>query len=130
MKLVHSAPRVLVVEDNPATRMLIQSTLELEGYDVVCASDGARALGEIGSRKPDVVVLDVMMPGVDGFSVLERLRGEDKTKDLPVLMLTALDDNESTWKGWSGGCHYYMTKPFEIDDLLTAVRRLAEGAAA
>ena len=130
MKLTKEARRVLVVEDNPATRMLVQQTLELEGYDVVCVPDGIRALNEIQARRPDVVVLDVMMPGVDGFSVLEQIRREDRTKELPVLMLTALDDNDSTWKGWSSGCHYYLTKPFEIEDLVGAVNRLAEGAAA
>ena|SRR5438309_6770345 len=130
MESANRHPRVLVVEDNAVTRKLVQDTLELEGYEVVCAEEGGAALKEIGATRPDVIVLDAMMPGIDGFTVLSKLRNDPATADLPVLMLTALDDTDSTWKGWAGGCHYYMTKPFEIEDLLSAVGRLASGVLA
>lgn len=123
-------PRVLIAEDNLATRTLLQHTLEMEGYEVEAVGDGRAALDSIRRAKPDCVVLDVMMPVLDGFGVLEGIRADDATREIPVVMLTALDDPDSTWKGWSGGCHYYMTKPFEPEDLINVVHDLTSGVAA
>ena len=124
------SPRILVVEDNLATRTLLQHTLEMEGYEVEAVGDGATALERIRARTPNLVVLDVMMPGMDGFAVLEQIRADEGTRELPVVMLTALDDPDSTWKGWSAGCHYYMNKPFEPEDLISVVHDLTSGVAA
>ena len=123
-------PLILVVEDNFATRTLLEHTLELEGYEVVGVADGAAVAGQLALRTPALVILDIMLPHVDGFSVLKRIRDDERTSTLPVLMLTALDDADSTWKGWTGGCDYYMNKPFDTDDLLTVVRNLTAGVAA
>jgi DNA-binding response OmpR family regulator len=122
--------KILVVEDNFATRTLLEHTLEIEGYDVVSVADGALVPGYLQDPLPALVILDIMLPGVDGFSVLRDIRASDRTRELPVLMLTALDDAESTWKGWTGGCDYYMNKPFDTEDLLSVVHNLTSGVAA
>lgn len=122
--------RILVVEDNQATRTLVQHTLELEGYEVLCVADGDAALGVIARAEIDLVILDVMMPGVDGYGVLRRLRQDERTYELPVLILSALDDPSSTWKGWQGGCDYFMHKPFDPETLVSVVAALIAGVAA
>jgi DNA-binding response OmpR family regulator len=124
------AGQILIVEDNSSTRMLLEQTLELEGYDVFSVGDGPSALDRIGAHRPALVLLDVMMPGLDGVEVLKKIREADATKDLPVVMLTALDDPDSTWKGWTSGCHYYMTKPFDPEDVVKVVSELLDGVAA
>src|SRR3989442_1033092 len=123
-------PRILVVEDDFATRTLLEHTLELEGYEVTALPDGSEAVGRLSYPLPALVVLDIMMPGLDGLSVLKRIRSSETTRELPVLMLTALDDADSTWKGWTGGCDYYMNKPFDTEDLLSVVHNLVSGVAA
>lgn len=122
--------KVLVVEDNPTTRTLLRDSLDLEGYDVSTLPDGAGVSSFLEHTLPDLVILDVMMPGLDGYTVLRQIRENDRTRGLPVLLLTALDDSESTWKGWTSGCSYYLTKPFDLDDLMTVVENLATGVAA
>ena len=122
--------KILVVEDNFATRTMLEHTLELEGYDVVALPDGSLVDAQLEDTVPSLVILDVMMPGVDGFTVLKKIRATDRTHELPVLLLTALDDADSTWQGWTGGCDYYMNKPFDTDDLLSVVHNLVSGVAA
>ena len=123
-------PKILVVEDNMATRALLESTLDLEGYDVHSVADGESAAALLASEIPALVILDVMMPGMDGFAVLRHIRDSERTRDVPVVMLTAMDDPDSTWKGWRTGCNYYMNKPFEPEDLLNVVADLVQGVAA
>ena len=122
--------KILVVEDNFATRTMLEHTLELEGYDVVALADGSSVAGHLAGPIPALVILDVMMPGVDGFTVLKNIRASERTRELPVLLLTALDDADSTWQGWTGGCDYYMNKPFDTEDLLSVVHNLTSGVAA
>lgn len=122
--------KVLVVEDNSGTRTMLEYALEFEGYQVHSVPDGLHAAEAIRLMNPDIVLLDVMMPGLDGFAVLKAIRNDEATKTLPVLMMTALDDAESTWKGWTGGCDYYMSKPFDTGDLLDVIQNLLSGVAA
>jgi DNA-binding response OmpR family regulator len=122
--------KILVVEDNFATRTMLETTLELEGYDVVGLANGSMVADELAGFRPSLVILDIMMPDVDGFTVLKSIRETDSTRDLPVLLLTALDDVDSTWQGWTGGCDYYMNKPFDTEDLLSVVHNLTSGVAA
>jgi DNA-binding response OmpR family regulator len=122
--------KILVVEDNFATRTMLEHTLELEGYDVVALADGTAVAAQLAGQVPALVILDIMLPGLDGFAVLKNIRGADRTHDLPVLMLTALDDADSTWQGWTGGCDYYLNKPFDTEDLLSVVHNLVSGVAA
>ena len=127
---VATSTKVLVVEDNDTTRAMLESMLETEGYDVSIVPNGLQALTHLSDNVPDAVVLDVMMPGIDGFGVLEWIRANEGTRSIPVLMLTALDDGDSTWKGWATGCNYYMTKPFEIEALLEVLDHLVSGVVA
>lgn len=119
--------KVLVVDDDPAILRLLNQSLELEGYSVSTATDGEEALAELPRSEPDVVVLDVMMPKLNGFDVLERIRRDPKTATLPVILLTAKSSKEDVWEGWQRGVDYYMTKPFDIDELLRFISYVIEG---
>lgn len=115
---------VLVVDDEDAVRALLRDLLELEGYTVREAADGPAALDAVAERVPDVVVLDVMMPGLSGLDVLQAWRDQPQLAGLPVLMLTAAADDETTWAGWAAGASVYLPKPFDPDHLLQWVERL------
>lgn len=115
---------VLVVDDEESVRQLLRDCLELDGYEVREAADAMQALERIKEGMPDCVVLDVMMPGMSGIELLERLRHDPATAHLPILMLTAATDDATTWAGWSNGVSCYVPKPFDIDHLLDWVRRL------
>jgi DNA-binding response OmpR family regulator len=117
-------PKILIAEDDPAIRSLISQILSLEGYDVASFSEGAGAQEALHASAPDLVVLDIMMPNVDGLTLLEDIRSTETTRSIPVVLLTAKADDSTTWAGWSGGCDYYMTKPFEPDELIATVNRL------
>lgn len=110
--------RVLVVDDDPAIRRILSQTLELEDYSVDLASDGEQALEAVRSERPDLLILDVMMPNKDGFEVLKELRADEKTSDLPVILLTAKSTQDDVWEGWNKGVNYYVSKPFDIEELL------------
>ncbi|MCA1832083.1 MAG: response regulator transcription factor [Actinomycetota bacterium] len=117
-------PSIVIAEDDPSIRDLLRQLLVLDGFKVTALSDGSSALDAVLAENPDLVVLDLMMPHMDGLSVLHALRENDATRSTPVVIVTAKIDDETTWKGWSGGCDYYLTKPFEPDDLISAVHRL------
>jgi CheY-like chemotaxis protein len=120
-----SAPRVLVVDDSPDIRQLITVNLELEGFEVRPASDGAEALEVLRAWRPDAMTLDVQMPGLDGFSTLERLRADPSYADLPVVMVTARTQSSDRERGSALGADGYLTKPFEPSELVSLVARLA-----
>jgi two-component system, OmpR family, response regulator MtrA len=115
---------VLVVDDEDAVRALLRDLLELEGYSVREAPDGPTALAAVDAAVPDVVVLDVMMPGLSGLDVLAVWRDRPELSGMPVLMLTAAADDETTWAGWAAGASCYLPKPFDPDHLLQWVERL------
>lgn len=124
--------RVLVVDDDKAVRESLRRSLEYNGYDVVLASDGAEALASIGTARPDVVVMDVMMPRLGGLETPRALRAAGH--DLPVLVLTARDAVGDRVEGLDAGADDYLTKPFALAELLARLRALlrrvtpAEGA--
>ena len=120
------AKRVLVVDDDPQVVKIIQRALEREGLEVAVATNGAEALLAIGRQRPDLVILDVVMPVMDGFQALRALREKPETKDLPVLMLTARSEDRDVARGWTAGVDLYLTKPFTMEELLTATRRMLE----
>jgi two-component system response regulator MprA len=120
------ADRVLIADDDRAIRESLARALELEGYDVSTAADGAGALTAVRDDRPDVVVLDVMMPNVDGLTVCRVLRAEhDRT---PVLMLTARTEPPDRVAGLDAGADDYLPKPFDLDELLARVRALLRRA--
>ena len=114
--------RVLIADDDRAIRDALTRALGLEGYDVVQAVDGNAALSLIESARPDVAILDVMMPNVDGLTVCRVLRAERNR--LPVLMLTARTDTPDRVAGLDAGADDYLAKPFELDELLARLRAL------
>jgi DNA-binding response OmpR family regulator len=105
-------------------RELIAVVLEYEGHEVRVAEDGGAALRSIEEERPDCVILDLMMPGLNGHEVLERVRDADGGPDLPVIMLTAMAEDEQAWRAWTGGVDYFLTKPFDSDQLLRFLNRL------
>jgi two-component system response regulator MprA len=112
------APRkILVVDDDKDVRRMIADVLGLGGYDVATAADGVEALAAVAADPPDCVVLDVMMPNLDGYGVLAELRTGDGPH-LPVVMLTAHADDSQAWKAWTEGVDYFLAKPFDADELL------------
>jgi two-component system response regulator MprA len=114
--------RVLVADDDRAIRESLARALELEGYEVVVTSDGAAALSAVKEQPADVLVLDVMMPGIDGLTVCRVLRAErDRT---PILMLTARTETSDRVAGLDAGADDYLPKPFELDELLARLRAL------
>ena len=121
-------PRVLVVDDDPQLREALSRALELDGYDVTTASNGVKALDAISSARPDVMVLDVMMPYVGGLDVCRTLR--DRKDRLPILVLTARDEVGDRVAGLDAGADDYLTKPFALEELRARLRALLRRAGA
>src|SRR5579884_2525410 len=118
-----SRPRILVVDDVVENVRLLEAVLGPHGYDVIPACDGAEALDLVASSAPDLVLLDVVMPGLDGYAVCARLREHDDTAVLPVIMVTSSDGSEKT-KAIEAGADDFIPKPFDHHELLTRVRSL------
>ncbi len=116
--------KIIVVDDDIAILELIKINLELNGHNVFTCLDGIKGYALIQQELPDLVILDVMMPDVDGFTVAQRIRQNDSTKDLPILMLTALGTLEKKVQGFDAGVDDYLVKPFELDELKVRVRAL------
>ncbi len=114
--------RILVVDDEPAVRDAVQRALKLESYQVDTASDGAQALKSLAVASPDLVILDLLMPRIDGLEVCRRLRAAGDAT--PVLMLTARDSIANRVEGLDAGADDYLVKPFALDELLARVRAL------
>ena len=121
--------KILVVDDDASVRSLVRDVLEVEGYAVDLAEDGFSALRRIEADRPDCVVLDIMMPGMDGHGVLSRIRSGEGGSTLPVVMLTAAADDSQAWQAWSGGVDYFLAKPFDPSELLRYLDYLFAGAA-
>lgn len=119
--------KILVCDDERHIVRLIQVNLERQGYQVVTAYDGKEGLEKIKAEKPDLCVLDVMMPYMDGFEVLKTLRRDPATEALPVIMLTAKAQDKDVFEGYHYGADMYLTKPFNPQELVTFVKRIAQG---
>jgi DNA-binding response OmpR family regulator len=120
---------VLVVEDDVAVRTLVERALLSRGYEVSAAACAEQALDTVAIARPGLIILDVMMPGMDGFSFVERLRGRPRTAGLPVVFLTARDDPRSISIATGLGARSYVTKPFSLRDLLAQVERVLHSEA-
>ena len=114
-----SKTRILVVDDEPRYVRAIQITLEVSGYEVLAARDGATAIELAVTEEPDLIILDIRMPGMDGYEVCRRIREFSK---VPIIMLTALAEDADKVKGLDTGADDYVTKPFSADELLARVR--------
>jgi DNA-binding response OmpR family regulator len=119
--------KVLVVDDDPAIRLLCQTVLTAEGYEVLEATSGAACLNMLRQHRPDLILLDWMMPEVDGVDTLRAIKGAGSTRGIPVVMLTALDSTAQINLATCSGADGYVVKPFEVPDLLALVRRFTRG---
>jgi two-component system, OmpR family, response regulator len=129
---VVASSRVLVVDDEPNITDLVATALRYEGFEVETAMTGRQALAEVESSRPEIVVLDVMLPDLDGFEVARRIRQDGRR--VPILFLTAKDATEDKVRGLTLGGDDYVTKPFSLEELVARVRavlrRVSDGAAA
>jgi two-component system response regulator RpaA len=117
-------PRILVIDDDSAISELVSINLEMAGYEVNQAADGIKGQALALQLQPDLIMLDLMLPKVDGFTVCQRLRRDERTADIPVLMLTALGETQHKVEGFNAGADDYLTKPFELEEMLARVRAL------
>ncbi|MFA0751872.1 MAG: hypothetical protein SLRJCFUN_002275 [Candidatus Fervidibacter sp.] len=118
--------RVLVVDDERHIVRLVQVNLERQGYEVLTAYDGVECLEKAKAEKPDLIVLDVMMPRMDGFEALQRLKSDPETSQIPVIMLTARAQDRDVLQGYQYGADLYLTKPFSPLELISLVKRVFE----
>ncbi len=116
--------KILVVDDDSAINELIKVNLELAGHSVIQAFDGTTGFALCKQELPALVILDVMMPEIDGFTVAQRIRKNENTKDIPILMLTALSQLNDKVNGFNIGVDDYLVKPFEMEELQVRVRAL------
>lgn len=113
---------VLIVDDNPTNLEVLSETLTGAGFEVAVAVDGETALEQVSYQKPELILLDIMMPGIDGFETCRRLKSAPETKDIPVIFTTALSDTEKKVEGLALGAVDYITKPFYREEVLARVR--------
>jgi DNA-binding response OmpR family regulator len=124
MKGVPPMLRVLVVDDDPSIRALLEYTLSFEDFDVTSVSDGQAALDHLKFNRPDIVLLDVMMPVIDGIEVAKSIRSDNDLEDVPVIMMSAKTQDMDIMAGWVAGAASYVTKPFDLDLLLQEIHRI------
>jgi DNA-binding response OmpR family regulator len=113
---------ILVVDDNPTNLAVISQALRTEGWQIRIAVDGEDALSKVAHNPPELILLDVQMPGIDGFEVCKRLKADEATSDIPIIFMTALSDTDSKVKGLGLGAVDYITKPFEQQEAIARVR--------
>ena len=114
--------RILIVDDSPTARMWQQLLLAHEQYATLTAHDGAEGIEVARRERPDLILLDVSMPGMDGFEACRALRASPETKDIPILMVTTHSEMENVLAGFEAGCNEYLTKPLERSEYLVKVR--------
>ncbi len=119
-----STTKILVVDDEPVGRQLLEAILVPEGYDLTFGVDGEEAVKTAISELPDIILLDVMMPKMDGFEVCKKLRENQSTAHIPIYLITALDDRDSRIKGIDAGAYDYISKPFDRVEVLAKIKNL------
>lgn len=116
--------RIVVADDDDVICRLIGHVLKREGFQVVTSANGEEVLELIQSRKPDAIILDAMMPGIDGLEVLHQLRSDENTRDIPVLMLSSRSLEKDVVTGFDFGANDYLVKPFKPEELVTRLKRI------
>lgn len=115
--------KILVVEDSPTTRKVISITLGQKGYDIIEARDGLEALSRLNEESPDLILLDIILPKMDGYKILSIIKDNDLFRDIPVIMLTSKDGMMNKWKGKRAGAAAYLTKPFKPEILVESIEK-------
>ncbi|MGB9597307.1 MAG: response regulator transcription factor [Candidatus Poribacteria bacterium] len=116
--------KILIVDDEPDIVETLSFMLQARNFDVVTASDGLEALSKVKSERPDLVLLDIMMPGMDGYDVCVKLKTDKETKNIPIVMLTARGENEAVIRAHKSGANDYIVKPFTLPTLVNKLNRL------
>ena len=124
MKTLQNQTKILLVDDEPNILVAIDFLLTKEGYQIQKAFDGQQAIEKVESFHPNIIILDVMMPGLDGFEVARRVRHMDGNDDIKIIFLTAKGTTQDKMKGYSTGGEYYLIKPFDNDELVDLVKEL------
>ena len=119
--MIPSTASILVVDDIPANIGLLLETLQSSGFDVRVAENGLAALDQVAYEPPDLILLDIQMPGIDGYETCRRLKANPETRHIPVLFLSALSDTVNKVRGFQVGAADYVTKPIEIEEMLARV---------
>jgi DNA-binding response OmpR family regulator len=114
---------ILVVEDDPSVRTLLEKSLKAQGYRVSVCADGLEGLTRLENERPDLLLVDIMMPRLDGMTFVRAVKSNAETKPIPVILLTAKNDPKSLIDGINVGARFYITKPFQLDELLAKVRK-------
>jgi DNA-binding NarL/FixJ family response regulator len=117
---------ILVADDDLGTRLSISDYLELSGYSVITANDGQEALAMVEEYQPDLIVTDIVMPRMNGYELVRRVRQKPEFRLLPVILLTARTKTQERILGYQSGCDLYLPKPFELEELAAAIRNLLE----
>ncbi len=124
----HSEKRtIVVVDDDPDLVTILRLILEHNGFNVVCAYSGRQLFSALEDHKPDLIILDVMMPHMHGFEVLNRLKGNSETASIPVILVTAKIQFENILEGYKSGADYYIPKPFTKSQLMEGINRILNG---
>ena len=116
------AKKIMIVDDEPEMVEMLEMRLKNEGYDVVTAASGEECLKKAGEEYPDLILLDVLLPGMSGLEVSKRLKENKLTKNIPIIMVTALIGNDAKAKGMEKGAAYFISKPFDPEDLLSEIK--------
>ncbi len=122
-----SKKTIIVVDDDQELVTIVRAILEHEGFNVRCANSGQQLFAGLEKEKPDLIILDIMMPEMDGWEVLRRLKGDRETSSIPVILLTAKVKYEDLLTGYKMGANHYITKPYTRNQLMTSINRLLSG---
>ena len=122
--MMQSGKKILLVEDEPEFRLALRTRLEANGYDIIEAEDGATGLNTARHQNPNLIILDVMLPKMDGFKVARLLKFDLKYKNIPLMMLTVMSQKSDRKMGRSVGADAYMTKPYQPQELLNTISTL------
>ncbi len=127
---MNSGPRhkILITDDDPIIIELLQVNLEFEGYDVITAADGQEAIEQAGRELPDLIILDIMMPRMDGWTARAEMLKDPRTAGIPVIFLSARAQQADLRKGYESGVAAYVTKPFEPVELLDLIEQILNGS--
>lgn len=118
--------KILIVDDDPGILSLIEFTLKSNGYETIVANDGRSGIIEAIEKKPDLILLDITMPDINGYLICEKLKKEEATRNIPIIMLTALDMGKDFEEALKKGADWYITKPFEKQHLLQRISYILE----
>jgi DNA-binding response OmpR family regulator len=120
------AYKILIVDDEPDILEMLNIRLSKNGYDVVTAVTGEECLEKTYAERPDLILLDVLLPGMSGLEVSKRLKNDDSTKNIPIIMVTALIGKDAAQTGLDRGAKYFISKPFDPEELLAQIKRILE----